>query len=308
MTATAPAEGVCVITTAWNHVDETLACLASIEAQDYPDITILLVDNGSTDNTAGQVRARHPQVEIISLPENLGPTRGYNAGFRRALEKGSGWLFLVNNDTVLAPDCVRQLLAEGYEAADVGLLMPKIYYAAEPERIWSVGGWENPRSLEVIRPGADELDRGQWEQALDLDDIPFCAVMIRRATLEKVGLPDETFFLYYEDRDFSRRAKQAGYRLRLAPAAKVWHAVSTSSGGQDSPQERYWVARSGMLFMRKNARSRRHWLTAVPLRAVAAARTSLRLLRRGRLDSLRAYWRGLWHGLLDLVRARLGRA
>lgn len=292
-------EPVCIITTAWNQVDKTMACLETISAQDYPELSILVIDNGSTDDTVKQVSEKYPQARIISLPENLGPTRGYNVGFRQALADNFNLIFLVNNDTLLAPDCVGLLAREAMSSSDIGLLMPKIYYADDPRRIWSVGGWENPWNMEVERPGEDKIDNGEWEEAVDIDDAPFCAVMLTRNLFETIGLPDEDYFLYYEDRDFSRRIKEAGFRLRLVPSAHMWHAVSSSSGGSDSPNERYWMARSGILFFRKNNQMKARWFVVIPWRAASAIRTTFRLLRKGKYDSIKAYWLGLWHGLMD---------
>lgn len=288
---------VCVITTAWNQVDKTLACLETIRKQDYEAISILLVNNGSTDDTVDQVSSRYPDIQIVNLPENLGPTRGYNAGFREALAHNFRYILLVNNDTLLAPNCVGELVDEAETSPDIGLLMPKIYYADEPQRIWSIGGWENRWNLEVRRPGSDRLDNGQWDEPTDIDDAPFCAVMLTRTLLETIGLPDSDFFLYYEDRDFSRRVQRAGFRLRLVPNAHIWHAVSSSSGGSDSPNERYWMARSSVLFFRKNNDNVARWLIIITWRAASALRTSARLLRKGNFASLKAYWLGLWHGI-----------
>jgi len=291
------AEPVCVIVTVWNQVDDTLACLETIINQDYQPLSILVVNNGSTDNTVKRVSETYPQVEILDLPENLGPTRGYNKGFRRALERDFNFVFLLNNDTLLAPNCITELIKEAEQSENIGLTMPKIYYASEPNRIWSVGGWENKWNYEVERPGEKQIDEGQWEEAVDIDDAPFCAVLLRRTLFEAVGLPDEDFFLYYEDRDFSRRVQEAGFRLRLAPKATMWHKVSISSGGSGSPAERYWMARSGVQFYRKNVGMRSRWFVVVPWRAASAVRTTFRLLRDGRFDSIRAYWLGLWHGI-----------
>lgn len=292
-------EPVCVIVTAWNQVDKTLACLETVVAQDYENISILLVDNGCEDDTVAQVSTCFPQVVILSLPQNLGPTGGYNAGFRRALDQHFSLIFLLNNDTLLAPNCVRVLVAEAQSAPDIGLVMPKIYYAGEePRRIWSVGGWTNPWNLEIVRPGNDQLDEGQWEEAIDIDDAPFCAVLLKRTLLETIGLPDESFFLYYEDLDFCRRARLAGFRLRLAPAAKMWHMVSASSGGSDSPGERYWMARSSVTYFRKHTRHLR-WLIVIPWRAGSALKTTLRLLQAQNFAALKSYWRGLWDGLRE---------
>lgn len=287
---------VSVIITAWNQADKTLACLETVTGQTYDDLQILLVDNGSEDDTVAQVSAKFPQVEILSLPRNLGPTGGYNAGFRRALAQGFPLILLLNNDTLLAPDCLGQLVAEAVTASEIGLVMPKIYYADEPERIWCVGGRANPWNLEVIYSGNDQLDKGQWEEAQDIDDAPFCAVLLKETLLQTVGLPDEDFFLYYEDMDFCHRARAAGFRLRLAPSAKLWHVVSASSGGSDSPGERYWMARSSVLYFRKHTRGWR-WPIVIFWRTGSALRTSWRLLKKRKLESLSAYWRGLWHGI-----------
>lgn len=290
-------EPVCVIVTNWNQAEHTLACLETIYAQDYKSVTAVVVDNGSTDDTVHRVSAIYPQAEILALPQNLGPTGGYNAGFRHALENRFKLIFLLNNDTLLAPDCISELVKEAQSAPDIGLVMPKIYYAGEPNRIWSVGGWENKWNYEVRRPGENQIDEGQWEEAMDIDDAPFCAVLIKRELLETGGLPDEGFFLYYEDRDFSRRAQEAGFRLRLAPKAKMWHKVSVSSGGSGSPAERYWMARSGVQFFKKNVGMRSSWFVVIPWRAASALRTTFRLARQGRFDSVKAYWLGLWHGI-----------
>ena len=297
-------EPVCVIITVWNQVEHTMECLETIVSQDYEQLSALVVDNGSTDDTVAQVSSVYPQVKILSLPENLGPTGGYNAGFRHALDNGFNLVFLLNNDTLLAPSCVSELVKDVKTSSDIGLAMPKIYYADDPNRIWHVGGWENKLNYEVQRPGENQIDTGQWEDAVDIDDAPFTAVLLTRDVLETVGLPDEGFFLYYEDRDYSRRMQEAGYRLRLAPAAHIWHKVSMSSGGSDSPDERYWMARSGVQFFRKNVGMRSRWFIVIPWRAASALRTTLNLARHGRFDSIKAYWRGLWDGLRETINQR----
>jgi GT2 family glycosyltransferase len=98
--------------------------------------------------------------------------------------------------------------------------------------------------------------------------------------------------------DYCLRARRHGYRLRLAPAATMWHKVSSSSGGSDTPRERYWMARSSVLYFRKHAHFWQ-WPIILFWRTGSALRTSQRLLRKRRLDSLKAYWRGLLHGIRE---------
>jgi hypothetical protein len=287
---------VCIAITVWNQVDFTMRCLASVSALDYPEFDVLLVNNGSTDDTVARVRQQFPQVTIIDLPQNYGPTVGFNTGLRHGLEQGYPFVFLLNNDTTLAPDCLRRLIAAFDAGADVGMVMPKIFYAADPQRIWSVGGRRNRLTLEVSRPGQDALDGPRWQEAGDLDDVPGCAVVYRRELLADVGLLDEAYYLYYEDTDFALRVRRAGWRIRLAPDAHLWHAVSASSGGSHAPRERYWMARSSVLFFRRHARGWR-LLFVLPWRFASALRWSVRLLRAGQREALRAYWRGLRDGL-----------
>ncbi len=285
---------VTLIIVAWNQLEKTLACLETAAALTYPNVRVLLVDNGSEPPLAGPVAGRFPGVELLRLPDNLGFGGGYNAGLRHALRGDSRHFLLLNNDTLLEPDLIAPLVEEIERAPDVGLVTAKIYYAAEPRRIWTVGANLNV-FLDLKNNGQGEIDEGQWDEPRDVDFAPFCAILIRREVLESVGLLDEEFFLYYEDMDYCRRARTAGWRIRLQPAAQVRHDVSASSGGRFSPLERYWMAQSSGRYFRKHGRGWRMVLI-VPFRLASAIKMTARLLLAGKRDALRAYWRGLWIG------------
>ena len=282
---------VTVIIVAWNQLEKTLACLETVDALDYPNDHTLLVDNGSEPPLSEAIAARFPGVETLRLPANRGFAGGYNAGLRHALKAGGRYFLLLNNDTLLEPDALARLVAALEASADVGLATAKIYYAAEPQRIWTVGANLNV-FLDLKDGGAGQLDTGQWDAPRDVDFAPFCALLIRRETLEQVGLLDEAFFLYYEDMDYCRRARAAGWRIRLCPEARVLHDVSASSGGRDSPMERYWMAQSSGRYFRKHGRGPRLFLI-IPFRLASALKMTARLLLAGKPDALRAYWRGL---------------
>jgi len=291
---------VTLIIVAWNQLEKTLDCLKTVAALDYPDFRVLLVDNGSEPPLAPAISARFPDVTMLRLPANLGFAGGYNAGLRRALESDSRYFLLLNNDTLLRPDVLTKLVAEIERSADIGLVTAKIYYAADPQRIWTVGANLN-LFLDLKDGGAGQIDTGQWDDPRDIDFAPFCALLIRRDVIEEVGLLDETFFLYYEDMDYCRRAKAAGWRVRLCPAAHVLHDVSASSGGRDSPMERYWMAQSSGRYFRKHGRGPR-LLLIIPFRLASALKMTARLLAQGKHEALRAYWAGLAVGW------RIGRA
>ncbi|MEM7113687.1 MAG: glycosyltransferase family 2 protein [Chloroflexota bacterium] len=289
---------VCILTTVWNQVDKTLACLATLTQLGYPNYHILLIDNGSSDDTVAQVSAKFPQVEVIQLPENLGFAGGYNVGLRRAIDQEYDTIFVLNNDTLVEPDALSRLVETAVSDPNIGMVTAKIYYNAERNRIWSLGGQIHPWTLEIVEDANDQIDDGSWTEPLDLDFAPLCAVLLRRALLEEVGLFDEAFFLYYEDMDFARRVRQAGYRIVLEPKAIIYHDVSASSGGRYSPNERYWMARSSVIYFRKQAKPL-NWLAILPWRTASALKMTIRLLRLGKTAALQAYWRGLWHGIKE---------
>ncbi len=285
---------VTLIIVAWNQLEKTLACLETVAALDYPDWRVVLVDNGSEPPLAEAIAARFPDVTTLRLPANLGFAGGYNAGLRHGLEGDGRHFLLLNNDTLLEPDVVAALAAEMERHDDVGLVTAKIFYAAEPRRIWTTGANLNV-FLDLKGGGRDEIDRGQWDSPRDIDFAPFCAMLIRREVFESVGLLDEAFFLYYEDMDYCLRARAAGWRLRYCPAARVLHDVSASSGGRDSPIVRYWMAQSSGRYFRKHGRGPR-MLLIVPFRLASAVKMTARLLLGGKREALRAYWKGLWIG------------
>jgi len=285
---------VYALTLSWNGQNDTLACFESLQKLDYPNKRLLLVDNGSTDGTPEAVANQFPTVELIRNETNLGFAAGMNVGLRHALSQKADYIIMVNNDTIIDPAALQKMIP--LFGDDVGMVAPKIYYAAEPDRIWSVGGLKNPLTLEMAGDARGDIDREQWAEVLERDYFNGCALLLSSPFLEEVGLFDERFFMYYEDSDLSIRARQAGYRLLLSPHSHVWHKVATTSGGSDSPNERYWMARSSIIFFRKHVHGWR-WLIVVPYRTASAFRTISRLLWRRRFASVKAYIRGLRDGL-----------
>ncbi len=289
-----PTPPVTIIIAAWNQVAKTVACLETVTAIDYPSLHVLLVDNGSDPPLAAAIAERFPSVEVLRLPQNLGFSGGYNAGLRHALQGESEYFLLLNNDTLVDVAAVGHLVTEADSAPDIGLVTAKIYYAADPQRIWAVGNRLN-LFLDVKDGGQNQLDTGQWDTPRDIDFAPFCGIVIKREVIEQVGFLDEGFFLYYEDMDYCRRARKAGYRIRLQPSATIWHDVSASSGGQETPAKRYWLAQSSGRYFRKHGRGLR-MLAIVPFRTASAVKATGRLVMDGRTDVLRAYWAGLVSG------------
>jgi GT2 family glycosyltransferase len=280
---------VYIVTLNWNRCADTLAFLESCAQQSFPHFRMLVVDNGSSDGSLAAISTRFPHVEQIANGRNLGFAAGANVGLRHALKHGADYVFLANNDTTLATDALATLVAAA-ETHGAAIASPAIFYASAPERVWWLGGRRRPWLLEVM-----PLDAPGQEPFM-VDFVTGCGMLISRRCLETVGLFDEQFFMYYEDSDYCLRVQHAGLRTLVVPRARMWHKVATSSGGSDSPSERYHMAASSARFFRKHARGRQ-WLAIVPYRAASAMRTLMRLASRRRWGAARAYVRGLWDGM-----------
>ena len=286
---------VYVVTLNWNRREDTLTCLHSLQQLAYPAYRLLVIDNGSSDGSVEAIRREFPAAEVLVNEHNLGFAAGANIGLRHALSQGADFVFLVNNDTTVDPRALHELVRAAH-ASDVGMAAPMIYFDSDPAVIWSVGGGWNPLLLEMTGGHGRGPDDGRWSEVVERPVLVGCGLLLRRELLEEVGLFDERFFMYYEDSDLCLRARSAGFRLILVPAAKMWHKVATSSGGSDSPSERYQMARSSVLFFRKQAHPWQ-WPFIVPYRTASAVKTVTRLLLHRRADAARAYLRGLRDGL-----------
>lgn len=278
----------------WNRCDDTLECLASLQKSTYQPLRIIVVDQNSSDESVKRIRSAHPDVCLIELQSNVGFARGVNIGIAQALSDNAQFFFLLNNDTVVDADAITCLMAE--LKPGVGAVGPAIFYYHQPTRIWSIGGGIHPMRLEMTgnHGVGDVLPESPIKQMF----ISGCALLLPRATIDKVGLLDERFFMYYEDLDYSLRIGQSGLMLLLAPRAHILHKVSVSSGGSESTQERYLMAKSGALYFRKHMTWRNAPLI-LTYRAGSALRWTWRLSLRGKWSALSAYWRGLAAGWLN---------
>jgi GT2 family glycosyltransferase len=284
----------------WSRRDDTLACLRSLAAAVPPPDghRILVVDNGSTDDSIAAIRAALPTVDVLALPHNVGYAAGVNAGLRVALEWRPRWTLLVNNDTTVAPDLPGVLLAAG-AAADVGLVAPTIVHMDAPDRIWSSAGRRRGLTLAAI----DTSSHPPSPEPYDVDWAAACVLAVRREVWEQVGLLDERYLVYYEDHDLCLRARRAGWRVRHAPRAVARHKVAASSG-EGSPRQLYLLARSSVPFYLRHTRGAHRWFI-VAYRLGSLVKKLLATASAGRAAAGWAYLRGLADGLRDVRRQAL---
>ena len=236
----------------WNGLKDTLECIRSLEKVTYPEHRIIIVDNASSDNSANEITRQYPNYPLLINTSNLGFAEGNNVGIRYALDNGADYVFLLNNDTTVAPDIIHNLIASAKQYPNAGLLNPKIYFFYEPDRIWSAGGYWDNKAKCFEQFGEGELDKGQYDRVKPIEFAIGCAMFMPREAIERVGLLDKTFFLNYEEIDYCFRIKQVGLEVLYVPEAKLWHKISASFGGETSPLKVYYTFRNRLLWANKH--------------------------------------------------------
>ena len=232
----------------WNGMEDLMECLRSVKASTYGNETIV-VDNGSTDGSVKAVAEQFPDAAVIETGKNLG-FGANNVGISKAVEDGADYVLLLNNDTWVDPECFGRLIQVAEENPQVGILSPRICYYSDPELIWYDGGilekvngfWKHGHINENCPVTAVS------DEAREVDYICGCAMLIRRRVIEHIGGLNARFFMYWEDGEFSLRAKNAGFGLLHVPSAIVLHKVSRSSGGSESPDVLYYMERNRYFF------------------------------------------------------------
>jgi GT2 family glycosyltransferase len=283
-----------------NRRDDVIACLASLFQSDYQNIKVILVDNVSTDDSLEVVAAKFPQVQIIPLVRNLGYAGNNNVGIRAAMDQSADWILILNDDTVLDPACVSRMIEAGEREPRIGVVGPMVYHFDEPEIIQSAGGilgkyWQGTHL------GKDETDKGQFTSTRPVEWVSGCAIMVRRALIEEVGLLDTDYFMYWEETEWCIRAAKAGWKIIHVPSAKLWHK-GVQRNYQPKPYVTYYMTRNYLFTLAK-------YKVPLLIRTFAFAgilRTLLSWSVRPRWRNKREHRNAMWRGVVDFLLHRMG--
>lgn len=264
----------------WNGWRDTVACLESLAVQDYPSLSILVVDNASTDDSVEKIRAAFPEIEVLQTEANRGFAAGSNAGIRRALEQGAEFVWLLNNDTSAPADTTRKLLCAAASDPQVGIVGTVLHYMQNPAKVQAWGGGSIVAWMGFVKHYDAPAVFG------DGSFLTFASVLLRREMLEQVGLLDEQYFMYFEDADLCFRARAAGWKLAVAEDTCVLHKEGGSSGEKALKLDRI-VTASGLRFLDGHGTVRS---LAKPL--FVMSRLGKRLAA-GEPKRMQAVWRGV---------------
>ena len=213
------------------------------------DVRVTLVDNHSAGEVPEWVQTC-TGVRFKRLSENTGFAGGNNKGFLISRQDKAEFTLFLNNDAEIAPGTVLNLAEFLSDNLEVGIVTPPVYYASEPERIWSAGGrfipWKMRFDQRIYSSRSDLPD-----QAVKIDFASGCAMMIRTELFEQTGGFRDDFFMYYEDADLCRKVSLVGYSIWLLPAEEVVHHVASGSGGELSPLAVYFSERNRLILSRQ---------------------------------------------------------
>ena len=273
----------------WNRPHDTISCMRSLQANNYPSLEILIVDNGSTDNSTTIIQHAFPEVTLLINEDNLGYAAGNNLGIAHALQGNAAYVLVMNNDTIIADDGISELVKAATCFPGAGALVPKIYHASDPTRIWAAGARWAPFPPRVKLIGFNAPDTPQFDRACELEYATGCVWLLSRDALEVLNGFDPGYFMYQEDYDFCYRLRAAGFTIRYVPSAHIWHQVSAGLGFLSSKWWYHW-SRSVVRFYRVENRFPMRWLGSFVVWVL------MRELVKGNMRFLPSYVRGLRDG------------
>ena len=215
----------------WNGKHLLKPCLDSVTAIAYPNYSVMVIDNGSVDDSVKMVNKNFPEVDIIELKDNYGFSGGYNRCFTQLRDEYSELVLLLNNDTEVDPDILNSFIQVKEQFGKNQIYGGRIYYHGNPEKIWYAGGKVNINWGYISHRGIRKQDSPEFANPMQTDYVTGCCLFTSIEVINKLNGFDERFNMYGEDVDLCLRAKAEGINCYYWPDAKLWHHVSASLGG-----------------------------------------------------------------------------
>lgn len=286
-----------IIVLHWRGVEDTLRCIRSVCNSLFTSYLLVVVNNGSREDSA-LILTDHPDLEVLETGRNLGYTGGNNCGIRYALAHGCDYILLLNNDAIIAPEAVSELVAAAQFHPQAGFLGPVVYIREDPQRILTSGGVLVNGWMAVL-DGLGQVGQTGSNGVVEKTFLSGCALFVSKQAIDRIGMLDEDFFAYQEDVEWCYRGSKAGFKVLLVPAAKAWHP-DTRQRDEDSIFVTYYITRNSLIFAWKHKLGLLNWAHMLLNLARTLLSYSLRWDRkhkRGKRDAT------LW-ALVDFMRGK----
>ena len=238
-----------------NCADTMAECLRSLEESSAPS-SVFVVDNASSDGTVPLVRSMAPDATVLEQAENLGFAGGCNLGIRAAQALHPEYLFFLNPDASVDSGCIESLLGAMDADPELAVVSPVILSGSSGD-IWYAGAELDLAHGHFDHVGGDGSDLKRATGVTRTGRPTGCAMLVRRAVVDEVGYMDPSYFLYWEETEWTLRFKDAGHHVGLVPQARATHFISATTGGWGSKIYEYYFLRNRLrLFNEKTGRTR----------------------------------------------------
>lgn len=276
---------VSIIILNWNGWKDTIECLESVYQIDYPNYNVIVVDNASTDHSLEKIGEYCKKIKVefnffqynyekkavqvvecdkselndkskvilLKNHKNYGFAKGNNISIDYALKYlKSDYILLLNNDTIVDPRFLTQLVNTAKKDGKIGFIGPKTYYydfKGCSNVIGFAGGLLNKIKCQPESIGRNEVDNGQYDKSKKVDYVEGSCLLVKRELIEEIGCFDPDYFTYWEEIDWCVRGSKVGYNSFYEPKAEIWHKTRASEIGTNSI---YYMVRNRFLFLKKN--------------------------------------------------------
>lgn len=282
---------VSIIILNYKNAEDTLECVKSLKNIDYENYDIIVVDNNSPDDSYTILKEKLPDYCLLmSSGKNGGFAYGNNVGIKYAMSRGTEYVLLLNNDTLVEKDFLLRLIECFEKNENTAISTGKIYYEAQRDKIWYAGG---------------EIDWNRfygyhynYEKYNDIANISFasgCLMLIKAEVFKKVGMLPKEYFMYYEDVDFCASVLEAGYDITYNPMAVIYHKVGASIGEEESPFAVEWNTRNRLKFIKKYSAKLnfKSYIKLIAFFYITRVIKAFSYIFKGRSDKFKALLKGI---------------
>jgi GT2 family glycosyltransferase len=285
----------------------TIPCIQSLLSGTMKPDRIIVIDNASGDGSDNEIAARFPEIQLIRNKINTGFTAGNNIGITELINQGCKYVWVLNNDTELDSDCLKAQYDFLENNPEIAGCCGKILYSDSRRTIWYAGEIFKAFTLRVRPRGMLERDDGQYDLPQRLLFMTGCSMFVRSRVWQEVGAFDEKFFIYYEDLDWSLRAKKQNFIFWYYPKAVIYHKVSGTMGKTGmkqspltTPVKVTYLMQRNQIFIIKRWKNRFSFLfILLALEMPRLSYYSINALFLRKFDNFFALWRGVRDGLFD---------